>query len=55
MLILDRKLGESIVIGGNIHVKVLSIQRNRVKLGITAPESVVILREELLERDRQGG
>ena len=55
MLVLTRKLEESILINGNIVVKVLGIERHRVKLGIDAPEDTQILREELTKRDRQGG
>jgi carbon storage regulator len=47
MLILSRKLDESIVIGDNITVKILSIDKGSVKLGIDAPSDVSILREEL--------
>ena len=49
MLVLARKLDESIVIGENIVVKVISIDKGVVKLGIDAPSSVSILRSELLE------
>lgn len=55
MLVLVRRIEESIVIGGNIVVKVLGVQGNRVKLGIDAPEDTQILRDELIERDRRGG
>ena len=50
MLVLDRKIGESITIVGDIVVKVLSIERRRVKLGISAPRGVKVLRTELLDR-----
>jgi len=49
MLVLARKLDESIVIGEDIVVKVISIERGVVKLGIEAPRSVSIMRNELLE------
>jgi carbon storage regulator len=48
MLVLSRKCGEKIVIGGDIVVEVLGVQGDRIKLGITAPYSVPIVREELL-------
>jgi len=48
MLVLSRKVGEEIVIGDNIRVRVLSIQGNQVRLGFIAPRSVAIQREELL-------
>jgi carbon storage regulator len=47
MLILVRKVQQSIWIEGDIHIKVLSVERDRVKLGITAPEQVKVMREEL--------
>ena len=48
MLILQRRAGESLVIGENISVSVLSVDGARVRLAITAPEDVPILRSELL-------
>ncbi len=47
MLVLSRKLSESIVIDENIQVQVLSIQGNRVRLGITAPRGISIIRSEI--------
>ena len=47
MLVLSRKIGEEIVIAGNIRVKVVGIQGNRVKLGVVAPEEVTVHREEI--------
>ena len=49
MLVLARKLDESIVIGDDVVVKVISIEKGVVKLGIAAPSSVSIVRSELLE------
>ena len=50
MLVLSRKLNEAIVIDGDIRVTVLSVHGSQVRLGIQAPESVGIYREELCER-----
>jgi carbon storage regulator len=50
MLVLSRKLNESIVIDGNIRVTVVSVHGNQIRLGIQAPDSVPILREELRAR-----
>lgn len=50
MLILTRKLGESITIGDNIKVTVLGIYGKQVKLGIEAPERVSVHREEIFLR-----
>ncbi len=49
MLVLARKLDESIVIGDNITVKIISIEKGVVKLGIEAPKEISIIRNELLE------
>jgi len=49
MLILSRKQEESILVGSNIKIKVLSIEKGNVKLGIEAPNDVSILRQELTE------
>ncbi len=50
MLVLTRKLNESIVIDGNISVTVVSVRGNQVRLGITAPQSLGIYRSELTNR-----
>ncbi|WP_104721997.1 carbon storage regulator CsrA [Helicobacter mesocricetorum] len=47
MLILSRKENESISIGDNIIIKVISIDKGNVKLGFEAPPNLLILREEL--------
>ena len=47
MLVLNRKLHESIIIGENIVVTVIGISGKQVKLGIHAPEDVTILRTEI--------
>lgn len=47
MLILSRKEEESIIIGDNIKIKVVSIDKGSVKLGFEAPGNMLILREEL--------
>jgi len=49
MLVLSRKLDESIVIGEGIVVKVISVDKGVVKLGIDAPKHLSIVRSELLE------
>jgi carbon storage regulator len=50
MLVLSRKLYEKIVINGDIVITVVGIGNNQVRIGIEAPESVRIFREELLDR-----
>ena len=47
MLILSRRKDESIIIDGNIEVKVLEIEDGKVRIGIEAPQNIDILREEL--------
>jgi carbon storage regulator CsrA len=47
MLVLSRKLGEKVVIGGGITVTVLDVIGGRIRLGIDAPDDVRILRGEL--------
>ena len=50
MLVLTRKPGQSIMIGEGIEVQVLSVSGEKVRLGITAPRDVTIVRDEVLER-----
>ncbi|HKI20855.1 MAG TPA: carbon storage regulator [Isosphaeraceae bacterium] len=50
MLVLSRKLNEKIVINGNIFITVVGLGNNQVRLGIEAPDSVGIFRQELLDR-----
>jgi len=52
MLVLTRKIGETIVIGNNIHVSIVSIQGEKVRFGIIAPPTVIVDREEIHERRR---
>ena len=53
MLVLSRKVDQTIVIQHNITIKILEINGDRVKLGINAPRDVVILRQELQDEVRQ--
>ena len=50
MLVLTRRLGESITIGENVRVVIVDIDGNQVKLGIEAPREISIYREELYEK-----
>ena len=50
MLVLSRKVGEKLVIDGNITVEVVKIQGNRITLGLVAPADVKILRGELNQK-----
>lgn len=51
MLVLSRKLNEKIVINSDIVVTIVKIDRNQVRLGISAPDHVRIQREELIRND----
>jgi carbon storage regulator len=50
MLVLTRKPGQSIMIGDEVEVQVLSVAGEKVRLGITAPRDVGIFRNEVYER-----
>jgi carbon storage regulator len=50
MLILTRKVGETIVINDNIRVTVLSVKGNQIRLGVDAPEDVPVHRQEIHKR-----
>jgi carbon storage regulator len=50
MLVLSRKVGEEIIIDGNIRVTVVSVQGDRVRLGIEAPKTIPVDRLEIHER-----
>jgi carbon storage regulator len=55
MLVLMRKAGESIHIGPNIVVTLVSLERNRARIGIQAPRDIIIDREEIAEKKRNEG
>ena len=47
MLVLTRKLGESIQVGDGIVIRIVEVRRSRVRIGIEAPSSIRIQREEI--------
>jgi carbon storage regulator len=53
MLILTRRVGETLVIGDDVQVTVLGVKGNQVRLGINAPKDVSVHREEIYERIQQ--
>ena len=54
MLVLTRRIGEEIVIAGNIRVAVVAVDGNKIRLGVTAPRSVPVARSELLAEHPEG-
>jgi carbon storage regulator len=52
MLILTRRIGESIMIGDDVTVTVLNVHGNQVRIGVHAPRDVPVHREEIFERIR---
>lgn len=50
MLVLTRRVGEEIVINGNVRITVLETRGGQVRLGIIAPQTVPVLRSEILDR-----
>ena len=50
MLILTRRVGETVMIGDDVTITVLGVKGNQVRVGINAPKSVAVHREEIYER-----
>ena len=50
MLILTRRVGETVMIGNEVTVTVLGVKGNQVRIGVNAPEDVAVHREEIYER-----
>ena len=53
MLILTRRLGETLIIGDDIYITLLSVRGNQARLGINAPKEVSVHREEIYQRIQQ--
>ena len=53
MLILTRRVGEMLMIGDDVTVTVLGVKGNQVRLGVNAPKSVAVHREEIYQRIQQ--
>lgn len=50
MLILTRRVGETLMIGDNVSVTVLGVKGNQVRIGVNAPKEVAVHREEIFQR-----
>ena len=53
MLVLNRRIGESLIIGGNIEIKLLSVRGESARLGIAAPPKVIVHRQEVYEKNQR--
>ena len=53
MLILTRRIGETLMVGDEVKVTVLGVKGNQVRLGVDAPRDVAVHREEIYERIQQ--
>ena len=51
MLVLSRKLGQSLSVGNGVRITVVKIDRNSVRIGIEAPEEVTVYREEIVPQE----
>lgn len=55
MLILTRRVGETVMIGEEVSVTILGVKGNQVRVGINAPKNVAVHREEIFERIKSEG
>ena len=53
MLVLTRKVGDKVLLGDEVEIVVVDIQGNQVKLGISAPRALSVLRAELKDREAE--
>ncbi len=55
MLILTRRVGETVMIGNEVTVTVLGVKGNQVRIGVSAPKDVAVHREEIYDRIKREG
>ena len=53
MLILTRRVGETLMVGDDISITVLGVKGNQVRIGVNAPKNIAVHREEIYERVKQ--
>jgi len=53
LLILSRRVGESIIIGDDVKVTIVEVSGNQIKLGIDAPKEIIVHREEIYKIDKE--
>lgn len=53
MLVLQRKLGDGLILNDNIEISIIEINKDKVKIGINAPKTIKILRKEIVEIQKQ--